>query len=97
LDEPGISHIFDVIITSENSGPKSLLNPFREALQVLGSDPSDVAVIGNDELSDIEPAKELGIGTTIRVKSGWNKDEPTEADYEVPAFKDSLPIIESKL
>lgn len=94
-DQKLVSDYFNMVITSEAIGaPKSTKIPYTIALNKFGLESTRTVVIGNDEKSDMKPAKELEM-IAIKVRQGWTKNEPTIADYVVDEFHQTLPIVES--
>ncbi|MFH1724291.1 MAG: HAD-IA family hydrolase [Elusimicrobiota bacterium] len=90
----GLHHYFDQIITSEDFGVvKPDPKPFRKALEVLGTEPSETMMVGDWPERDILGAKKLGIKTAW-AKYGDNfNTKISGADYELGDIIELLDII----
>lgn len=64
----GLHHFFDHVITSEDAGAKKPApEPFRKALEVLGTKPSETLMVGDWADRDIVGAK------NVKIRTAWAK------------------------
>ena len=61
----GVADIFDHIITGEPDIRKPDPQVFVEAAAMLGADPTDIVSVGDQNHSDIVPAKSVGMATVL--------------------------------
>jgi len=82
----------DNIITGESNIRKEFGNAFENILKIKKIKPEDCLSIGDQEKTDIIPAKQLGIKTI------YIKDTPSkEADFTIKDIQDLPPILEKEL
>jgi putative hydrolase of the HAD superfamily len=70
LDEYGIAHYFDPVVTSSNSGwrkPNERL--FHEATRLMGLPPAACAYVGDTISRDVIGARRAGYGLAIQIES----------------------------
>jgi len=60
---------FDLVVTSDDVEPKPSLEPFIYTVKLLGIRPEEVVYVGDRVLSELKPAKQVGMWT-IRVDRG---------------------------
>lgn len=93
----GVEAYFSAIITSTDIGvrkPNELI--FRTALNKLGVDPKEAIMVGNDPVSDIAGAKQLGIATILyRSSKYYYTGAENDADYCVDNLTQVIGIIEN--
>ncbi|MGD9937476.1 MAG: HAD family hydrolase [Methanoregulaceae archaeon] len=69
----GLDHLFEVVVTPESTGErKPSERNFWFALDHLGVDPSEAAMVGDSLRRDIEPANNLGILSVHAAYGDWN-------------------------
>ena len=87
LEEYGIAHFFDPIMTSSNFGWRKP-NPriFEEAVRWMGLPPAACAYVGDTISRDVMGARRAGYGLAIQIKSFLTDiaDEGTPADAGRP-------------
>lgn len=91
----GLHHYFDHVITSEDTGVKKPApEPFRKALQALGTKPEQTLMVGDWAERDMVGAKNLGIRTAW-AKYGNTFDTPDSgAEFELNDIYDLVGIIQ---
>ena len=88
LEELGIQNLFrDNIFSGEGSYRKGLNNAFPNIVQILKIKPSNCVVIGDQEHTDIIPAKELGMRAILinNTKKSRIADATIKSIRELPA------------
>lgn len=70
VDRSGLKHHFDHVVLCDEHGSKPDPEPFLVALDLLGCEPRDVAMIGNSLASDIAGARNAGIFSVWVNRSG---------------------------
>ena len=84
-----VINIFDdLIFTGEPDIRKPNPEVFRAIAKILGLDANQIVSIGDQEYSDIIPAKEVGM-RTVRI----GKDVQTDADFIAPNVRSALAIL----
>lgn len=84
-----VINIFDdLIFTGEPDIRKPNPEAFRAIAKILGLDANQIVSIGDQEYSDIIPAKEVGM-RTVRI----GKDVQTDADFIAPNVRSALAIL----
>jgi putative hydrolase of the HAD superfamily len=74
-DKFGIDRIFSDVITSfENHKVKPDIQLFKDAIASAGCRPSEIAMVGDNLLDDIEPAQSLGMETILLDRKGRYPD-----------------------
>jgi len=97
LDTMGILRYFDFVVGFEDTGrakPSKL--PFRKALKLSKTKPSETLMVGDWPERDIKGAKKLGI-KTCWARYGWHAGKKIKADYEINKFEELLEVIENEL
>lgn len=80
LKELGIENIFkDKIFSGEGNTRKEFNNAFEKVIKILNIKPECCIVFGDQEKTDIIPAKKLGMKTVLVSR----EKKPTEADYSI--------------
>lgn len=90
LSELGILDLFDTVCISSEVGIRKPSKPvFLHALRQLGvDDPAEVLFVGNDPVSDIEGARNVGMGTVFL--RSVHHPECSQADFSVENFHELL-------
>jgi len=90
----GLHHYFDQVITSEDTGVKKPApEPFRKALELLGTKPSETIMVGDWADRDVVGAK------AVKIRTAWAKygntfdTKESGADYELNDVYDLVEII----
>jgi len=84
-----VINIFDdLIFTGEPDIRKPNPEAFRAIAKILGLDANQIVSIGDQEYSDIIPAKEVGM-RTVRI----GKNVQTDADFIAPNVRSALAIL----
>lgn len=83
-----INFFDDLIFTGEPDIRKPNPEVFRAITKILGLDVSQIVSIGDQEYSDIIPAKEVGM-RTVRI----GKDVQSDADFIAPDVRGALAIL----
>lgn len=92
--ELGLHHHFDHIVASEDFGVKKPApEPFRKALELLGTRPEETIMVGDWADRDIVGAKKLGIRTAWAKYGNTFDTKDSGADYELNDILDLLEII----
>jgi len=90
----GLHHYFDHVITSEDFGVKKPSpEPFRKALELLGTSPQETIMVGDWAERDIVGAKKLGIKTAWAKYGDTFDTKESGADYELKDILDLLDIV----
>lgn len=79
-------YVGDLLITGEPNIRKPNPEVFRQALNVLNAKPENTISIGDQEHSDIIPAKSIGLKTAIIGKSNF-------ADYELKDVNEMIKLV----
>jgi putative hydrolase of the HAD superfamily len=90
----GLHHYFDEIITSEDFGVKKPdPKPYRRALEVLGTKPSETLMVGDWPERDIKGAKGMGIRTAWAKYGDTFNTKESGAEFELNDIYDVISII----
>ena len=90
----GLHNYFDHIITSEDFGvTKPAPQPFRRALELLGTKPEETLMVGDWAERDIAGAHKLGIKTAWAKYGDTFNTMESGADYELGDIIDVLDIV----
>ncbi|MBI4425450.1 MAG: HAD-IA family hydrolase [Elusimicrobia bacterium] len=90
----GLHHYFDHIITSEDFGaPKPNPEPFRKALELLGTEPAETLMVGDWAERDIEGARRVGIRTAWAKYGNTFETKDSGADHELLDIYDLVEIV----
>ena len=85
LEEYGIAHYFDPILTSSNFGwRKPNERIFLECARLLGLPPAGCAYVGDTISRDVIGARRAGYGLAIQIKSFLTTKADKETDVEPP-------------
>jgi putative hydrolase of the HAD superfamily len=76
-------HIVNPVLSSKKE-------VFADIMKRNNLNPADMLVVGDDPLSEIKAAHELGIDTVLYDKNGFH--DPKSATYHITHFKDLKPI-----
>ncbi len=91
----GLHHYFDPILTSEDVGAlKPSPEPFRRALELLGTRPEETLMVGDWAERDIAGAKKVGIRTAWAKYGDTFDTKESGADYELSDVWDLVKIVE---
>lgn len=92
-----LHHYFDHVVTSEDFGVKKPApEPFRRALELLGTQPNETIMVGDWAERDIAGAKKLGIKTAWAKYGDTFNTKESGADYELIDIYDLLDIIKKE-
>jgi len=92
-----LHHIFDAVVTFEDSGErKPSPVPFRRILDLLGVEASRAIMVGDWEERDIIGARNVGIKTAFARYGDTFETRETSADYDLAGIGDLIAIV-SKL
>ena len=89
-----IALYFKDAYVSDEIGQEKSREFFNKIIKALDTKPENCIMVGDREDSDITTAKSAGI-TTIRIKKGKFKDNPTNADFEISEISEIIQIMES--
>lgn len=94
LEETGLAGVLDTVVCSARVG---LRKPdpaiFRLALANLGVEPAEAVMIGDSLVSDIMPARSLGLTTIwIRGDRVFGRGDERAADHVAPDFAHALAL-----
>ena len=90
----GLHHYFDHVITSEDMGVKKPSpEPFRKALRMLGTRPSETIMVGDWAERDILGAKNLKIRTAWAKYGNTFDTKESGADFELDDIYELVGII----
>lgn len=90
----GLHHTFDHVITSEDTGAKKPApEPFRKALQVLGTKPEETIMVGDWAERDIVGAKNLGIRTAWAKYGDTFGTQDSGAEFELDDIYELVGLI----
>lgn len=91
----GLHHIFDVVVTFEDTGKlKPDPAPFLRALDELGVDPGEALMVGDWIERDVVGAGQLGIRTVFARYGDIFSSEETGADHEIGDIAELIAIVE---
>lgn len=95
VDRSGLKHHFDHVVLCDEHGSKPDPEPFRVALDLLGCEPGEVAMIGNSLASDITGARNSGIYSVwINRSGGINPPEDsTQPDATIRELSELLDLL----
>ncbi|PLX27570.1 MAG: hypothetical protein C0600_10235 [Ignavibacteria bacterium] len=89
-----LHHIFDVVVTFEDTGErKPSPMPFQRALGLLGVQPEEALMIGDWEERDILGARNIGMYTAFARYGDTFNTGDTSADYDLRSIRDLVEII----
>ena len=89
-----LHHYFDPVITSEDFGVKKPApQPFRKALELLGTQPGETLMVGDWADRDIAGAKSLGIKTAWAKYGNTFDTKDSGADYVLEDIVELLDIV----
>jgi putative hydrolase of the HAD superfamily len=90
-----LHHIFDPVITYEDTGQrKPLPGPFERALELLQLKPQEVLMVGDWPERDMVGAKRLGIKTVFARYGDTFDTKESGADYDIDDLGELLPILD---
>ena len=98
-----LQHIFDVVVTYEDTGKrKPCPEPFEKVLELLGAKPDEAMMVGDWPERDMTGASQLGIRTIyakygdtyVRYDDGADAKVPN-ADYTVDDINELLEILDT--
>lgn len=90
----GLHNYFDHVITSEDTGVKKPApEPFRKALSILGTKPSETLMVGDWAERDVAGAKALGIRTAWAKYGDTFDTKESGAEFELDDIFDLVKII----
>jgi HAD superfamily hydrolase (TIGR01549 family) len=90
----GLDELFDYVVTSEEAGrDKPDIAPFEIALAKIGFEPSEIWMIGDNPISDIEGAALAGM-TPIQKKHKGVKVSPLIKEGKGIAFEDFFSLLD---
>lgn len=93
----GLHHYFDNVITSEDTGVKKPApEPFRKALQVLGTLPNETIMVGDWADRDVVGAKGLKIRTAWAKYGNTFDTKESGADFDLEDIYDLVGIIKKE-
>ena len=85
---------FDLVTTYENCHfSKPSLGYYREVTQILGVDPGDCLMVGNDVQDDMIPATALGMDVFLLTRDLINKNNDDISLYKQGNFVDLLSFV----
>ncbi len=90
-----LHHIFDPVITYEDTGQrKPLPGPFERAMELLQLKPQEVLMVGDWPERDMVGAKRLGIKTVFARYGDTFDTKESGADYDIDDLGELLPILD---
>ncbi len=90
-------HIFDVVVTFEDTGErKPAPGPFRKALSLLKVSAQDAMMVGDWAERDMVGASNLGMKTVFARYGDTFGTVETHADYEISDIRDLLRILDEE-
>ena len=93
----GLHHYFDNIVTSEDFGaPKPNPQPFRKALEVLGTEAAETIMVGDWADRDIVGAKRVGMKTAWAKYGDTFDTKESGANYDLTDIYDLVEIIKKE-
>jgi putative hydrolase of the HAD superfamily len=94
LEKDGLLQYFSGFTFSDEIGcSKPDPVTFRNTMAKLGSHPHDTIHVGDNEYTDIEGAKEIGMKTIMITEGLEDKNKETEADYKVNNWTELLELL----
>lgn len=94
LDELGVKHLFGAnIFSGEGDKRKALANGFEKVMRALKIRAKDCIAIGDQEETDIVPAKHLGM-KTVFISKNRRSDQ---ADYNIKKLAEIKNILTTKI
>ncbi len=93
----GLHHFFDRVITSEDTGTKKPApEPFRKALEVLGTKPDETLMVGDWADRDIVGAKNVKIRTAWAKYGNTFDTKDSGAEFELDDILELVGIIKKE-
>ena len=90
----GLHHFFDQVVTSQDLGThKPAPEPFRKALEVLGSQPGETIMVGDWADRDVAGAKSLGIRTAWAKYGDTHETKDSGAEFVLDDIYELVDII----
>ncbi|HAM36259.1 MAG TPA: hypothetical protein DEB40_09550 [Elusimicrobia bacterium] len=90
----GLHHYFDQVITSEDLGArKPAPEPFRKALDMLGTKPEETLMVGDWAERDMKGALDLGIRTAWAKYGDTHGTEDSGAEFVLSDIQELVGII----
>jgi putative hydrolase of the HAD superfamily len=90
----GLHHFFDHVVTSADLGThKPAPEPFRKALEILGTEPEQTLMVGDWAERDVAGAKNLGIRTAWAKYGDTQGTKDSGADFVLADILDLVGII----
>lgn len=94
LCQLNLHHLFDAVITSEESGAqKPSPIPFRAALAELGLEPHEAVMVGDWPDRDVKGAKSVGMKSVLARYGDRKFEGPSGADWEIDDIAELLGIV----
>lgn len=91
----GLHHLFDVVVTFEDTGQrKPHPAPFRRALELLGAHPKEALMVGDWAERDVVGASQVGMKTVFARYGDVFDTGESGADYEIQDIAELLTIVE---
>ncbi len=92
----GLHHIFDVVVTFEDTGEvKPDPAPFLRALELLGVEATETLMVGDWVERDMVGAGQLGIRTAFARYGDVFSKKDSGADYEIDDIAELINIVEN--
>jgi HAD superfamily hydrolase (TIGR02253 family) len=92
----GLHHVFDVVVTFEDTGKhKPDPAPFRRALELLEVAPAEALMLGDWAERDVVGARQVGMQTVFARYGDVFGTEESGADYEIDDIARLLEIVEA--
>jgi putative hydrolase of the HAD superfamily len=95
LKRVGLLNYFEFLVAADMTGTKKPdLAHFIFALEILGTNPGETLVVGDNIKRDIAPARKLGLKTAYASYGDWRPEEETDYcfDFRLNTFSDMLDI-----
>jgi putative hydrolase of the HAD superfamily len=90
----GLHHYFDHVVTSQDLGThKPAPEPFRKALEMLGSAPAETVMVGDWAERDVAGAKNLGIRTAWAKYGDTHETKDSGAEFVLEDILELVDII----
>ncbi|MBI5623950.1 MAG: HAD-IA family hydrolase [Elusimicrobia bacterium] len=90
----GLHHFFEHVVTAEDAGArKPAPEPFRKALELLGSKPSETLMVGDWAERDVAGAKRLGIRTAWAKYGDTHDTQDSGAEFVLQDIHGLVDII----
>ncbi|MFO7769563.1 MAG: HAD-IA family hydrolase [bacterium] len=91
----GLHHLFDVVVTFEDTGErKPHPAPFRRALELLGVEPEEALMVGDWAERDMVGASQVGMKTVFARYGDVFDTGESGADHEIEDITQLLDIVE---